>query len=221
MSDFLSAYGHYMFDFDGTLADSAGDVIACMKRSLALNGQPDAEISPFSIGPPLDQMFRTVQPELDEAQVRTLVDTYRDLYNSLENPSTRVYSGIPDVLDRLRARGAGLYVATNKANSSAVMQLRNLGLGAYFKDVMSADSRLDVLGRKLTKGEMIRELLEQHAIEPADAAMIGDSAYDMEGGRFAGVHTMAVLYGYSHPEALLALRPEFTVRSEDWAEYLG
>ena len=220
MSDFLSRYAAYIFDFDGTLADTAGDSIPCMHQALALHDLPDVDISPYDIGPPLDQIYQRLIPGLPDETAQALVLTFRDLYNNLEHPVTRLYPGILPVLERLRQRGAPCFVATNKSKLSSQLLLERLGVATFFTDVMCADSRFETLGRKLNKAEMITEILRRNALAPCDVVMIGDGIYDIEGGKAAGVHTMAVLYGYGRPEIMLSTGADAFVREADWKECL-
>ena len=220
MTDFLSRYSAYIFDFDGTLADTAGDSIPCMHKALALLNLPDAEISPYDIGPPLEQIYRRLIPNLSDADIAQLIPTFQKLYNSLENPVTQLYPGIVPVLERLVQRGALCCMATNKSLRSTLLLLERLGVAHLFTQVMCGDSLMESLGRKIDKAEMINVIIQQQAIAPHGCVMIGDSVYDIEGGKAAGVHTMAVLYGYGRAEVMLHTGADMIVRNADWREYL-
>ncbi len=218
--DFLSLYSAYILDFDGTLADTAGDIMRCMHEALARHHLPEVAISPYDIGPPLDKIFRQLVPDLPDETVLKLVQTYRELYNNQEHPLTRLYPGILPLLERLACRGALCCMATNKSQLSTLPLLEHLGVARYFSEVLCSDTLLESLGRKITKAEMIMEILKRRALDPATAIMIGDSAYDIEGGKAAGVHTMAVLYGYGRPEVMRATGADAFVCSADWKEYV-
>ena len=216
MQNFVHAYSAYIFDFDGTLSDSAGDVIASMHAALAAHKLPAQSISRFNIGPPIGDMFHELLPDLAPEAIEQLVVTFREIYNTSGTPLTVLFPGIIPLLDRLAARGARLFVATNKSKTSAFPILERLGVLPRFTCVMCGDSLLEELGRGISKAEMISHILTTCAIAPQDAVMIGDSTHDVEGGRKAGVHTVGVLYGYGRPEDVLAAGPEMVMDDPAW-----
>lgn len=220
MHSLLDAYSTYIFDFDGTLADSADDVIAAMHAAIAAHNLPQADITRFAIGPPIAAMFQELYPDMPPAAINRLVTTFRTLYNASGSPRTRLFAGIPAVLDHLDARNATLCIATNKARSSAFPILERLGVAHRFACVMCSDTLHETLGRGMSKAEMIGHVLHTLAVPPDHTVMIGDSPHDIKGGHSARVHTLGVLYGYGRPEDIMHATPEAVVTLPDWSEYL-
>lgn len=217
MSLLLDAYSSYIFDLDGTLANTAGDVMASMRAALVQNGLPDGDVTTDLIGPPLPEMYRMILGDVPEDLLGKLVQDYRKVYNASGTPLTTLFPGIPAVLQHLQARGARLFVATNKSCISTFPLLERLGIRNVFAGIMCPDALIDTLGREVSKFEMIRHILAHWDIDPMQSIMAGDSVPDVTSGISAGVHTLGVLYGYGRKDAILAAGPEWAVSDPAWA----
>ena len=71
-------------------------------------------------------------------------------------------------------------------------------------------------GRQLCKKDIIRLLMERHALDPASMVMVGDTALDIRGGNEQGIATIAALYGYGDKAKLLAERPRYLTDDPEW-----
>jgi phosphoglycolate phosphatase len=187
------------FDLDGTLIDSVPDLAQAIRRMLR---EIDA-------------------PDLDEAQVRSLVgdgveslverslltangteptageytsalDCFKRLYAEKLYDRSRVYDGIPETLTRLRARGIALCCVTNKWSLFAVPLLAAAGLDAEFELVLCADDR----ERRKPRPDMLLDASVRLGIVPAQLAMVGDSRADVAAAQAAGCPVAAVTWGY-------------------------
>lgn len=207
----LPSRSHFVFDLDGTLVDTAPDILALLSGVLHENGYPHPPLSRGLIGPPLEDMVRGICPGLGEEERRRLVLVYRRRYRECDYALSAVFPGLVPLLERLRAAGGRLYVATNKPEAVSRRLLGIKGLG--FDDIVSADS---VPGKRLSKEDMLRLLMERHGFGPERGVMTGDSALDVEGARKAGLLGVAALYGYGRAEALLGAEPDFIVDDAGW-----
>lgn len=165
------------------------------------------------IGPPLEMIFDTVASGVSPTQRALLVQEYRARYRVHTYKGSRVFRGIPPLLQRLGQQGVRLFVATNKPLDVTTGLLARKKLLPFFTGVICRDS---LPGKQLSKREMLEMLLERHRIAPTDAVMIGDSTLDMAGGRAAGMTTLAALYGYGNSADLLSTGPDLMVEDEDW-----
>lgn len=201
------------FDLDGTLVDSAPDILHLLRQVLMDAGLDVPPMDFHLIGPPLEEIFEIVAPSVSPEFRAELVLAYRALYRVDDYARSRVFSGIPGLLRSLREQGVPAFVATNKPEKVTRRLLDRKGLLPLFTDVASRDS---VEGRSLSKREMLDMLMARHGLSASSALMVGDSRLDISGGREAGARTAAALYGYGRKDVLLGEKPDFVVEDEGW-----
>lgn len=189
----------FLFDLDGTLADTGPAIMNCIRQTLTTLGYPPPE-APFLrqfVGPPLTESFRHLCG-MDPAETRLAIQTYRTLYLArgiLESP---LYPGMDRLLRRL-ARVAVLGVATSKQSPQARKILSMRGVESLFPVVVGDD------GVRPNKAAVIAEALRRLGDPPPEeAVMVGDRKYDVEGAKACGIETIGVRYGYSQPGELEA-----------------
>jgi phosphoglycolate phosphatase len=192
----------YVFDVDGTLLDSAGDICGTIVDVLAstpLRITNAAELRRY-IGVHLLDMFRDLLPEYSDAQHEELIASYRALYPARGHRATRVYPGVREALAALPGRKA---TATTKGSASTRAILEQFELAPYFDHVQGTDG----FAYKPAPDVLFASLAALGA-RPEDCLFVGDSAADMEAGRRAGVKICAVRYGYGDLEELARWRPD-------------
>lgn len=123
---------------------------------------------------------------------------YRERYSVQGLAECSVYPGVPELVQRLRDRGAKVVVATGKPTKFTVDILESAGLGGLFDDVLG--SEFD--GTRGQKWEVIAELLARHGSE--GAVMVGDRDNDVNGAKKCGIPCVGVAWGYAEPGELLA-----------------
>lgn len=186
-----------VFDLDGTLIDSAGELRAALNRALgALGRRPlsrrevTAMIGDGIVRLTERALAATGAPLADQA-LDHAVAMVRDAY--AETPPSALYAGARETLADLAGRGIALALCTNKPIDVTRQILDQLGLAALFQAVAGGDS----YATKKPDPMPVRGLLAQLGVTPAAAAMVGDSSNDILAGRGAGLATVAVTYGYS------------------------
>jgi phosphoglycolate phosphatase len=186
---------HLFFDLDGTLTDPAAGIIGSIQhalRTLSAEPWPDAELRRF-IGPPLRDSFREILATQDAELVETAIEHYRERFSARGLLENEVYPGIPEVLDDLVSGGFQMWIVTSKPTVFATRILDHFGLHARFSGVYGSE----LSGERSTKTELIAHVLGHERIHPAQACMIGDRRYDIEGARYhRGVRSLGVLWGY-------------------------
>jgi phosphoglycolate phosphatase len=196
-----------LFDLDGTIIDSRVPFVTSMNYALAANGHPQREpqeLLPY-LGPPTRIALAELVGDDDELIGPTLA-TYREHYARTSPETTRVYQGIPELLQSLHGRVL-LAVATSKIATSAVMLLEHLGLAELF-DVISGPLESALAEPKaVTVGQALAALISEDSDPSARAdgiksVMIGDRLYDVEGAREHGVPTIGVLWGAGSEQEL-------------------
>lgn len=186
---------HLFFDLDGTLADSSQGILNCFTATFTeLRVEvPTRETLKTLIGPPLENSFACF---LQSDQVTEAVSIYRKHYQTKGIKEVVLYPDIHDMLEGLVQRGYFLYVATSKHQPMALEMLRNLDIDKYFTGIFGS------LGAE-PKADVIQRGLDTHQVQKETSYMIGDTSFDMVGGRTKGLKTIGVTWGFGSSESLL------------------
>ncbi len=195
-----------IFDVDGTLVDSQGDILCAMSAAFESEGieRPAREVILSIVGLSLPQAFTRLTPEVD-AVVRTrLVESYKNAYADLRlrggPEASPLYPGIPELLDRLSAEDETLLaVATGKSRRGLTALLQSHGLTNRFVTTQVADDN-----PSKPHPAMLFNALQDAGVEAERAVMIGDTSFDMEMAQAAGIASIGVTWGY-HPRETLTL----------------
>lgn len=201
-----------LFDVDGTLSDSEAHILAAMTGAFTGAGltAPSRAAILSIIGLSLPVALARLAPELDEATRAALVSGYKQSYfvGRTAAPAP-LYAGAKACCLRLAARDEMLLgVATGKSRRGLDALIDHHGLAGLFATRQVADDNPS----KPHPG-MVLAALSEAGVEARDAVMIGDTTYDIEMGRAAGVAAIGVSWGY-HPVAdLLAAGADRIVTS--------
>ena len=186
-----------LFDLDGTLTDSGEGIINCATLALRHFGLPIpayADMRTF-VGPPLrDSFIRFGVPadQTDEA-----IRVYRSRYIPTGMFENTPYPGIRELLEKLRAEGYTLYVATSKPEEMSVTILEKFDLAKYFHRICGAS----IDSSRSTKDAVIAYLLESSGAKE-DMVMVGDTKYDILGAKAHGIPAIGVGWGYGKVEEM-------------------
>jgi phosphoglycolate phosphatase len=191
------AYRLVVFDWDGTLVDSIGSIVACTRAALADAGVPEPPEATIraAVGLGLTDVFSRFYPAAEPERQALVLDRYRhhwvETWHSRHDP----FPGAVETLAALAGSGALLAVATAKSRRGLVRDFERTGLGRWFH----ASRTVDECPPKPSP-EMLLELMAELGTRPGETLMVGDSRWDLEMARNAGVDAVAVLGG-AHPEA--------------------
>jgi pyrophosphatase PpaX len=204
-------YSAALFDLDGTLIDSAQDLVGSVRYALKHVGPdrepPEGKDILVQVGKPLEVILRELGYPADEASAGRFVDTYRAHYAEHFNEHTKPYPGVEDVLEFLKASGVRLALVTTKHQAQADFTVEAFGLAQYFDYVHGWQE-----GRQhKPHPEPVLTALGRLGVQPGAAIMVGDSELDIESAKAAGVATCAVTYGFRPAWFLRAFRPDFLV----------
>jgi phosphoglycolate phosphatase len=202
-------YRLIVFDWDGTLFDSAAVITDCIQeaaREMALT-VPDRRTASHVIGLGLNDSLRHALPDLAPERYADFLARYRRLFVEREDSLT-LFPGVPELLSELRERGHLLAVATGKPRRGLERALQGSRVGQLF-----AASRCGDETHSKPHPAMLLELMAELALERRDLLMIGDTSHDLGMARNAGVDAVAVAYGAHPPESLQALEPRACVAS--------
>lgn len=201
-----------IFDLDGTLADSAGDIRASLRRAASetLGVKGDFAVPDYALGLPLKEALAASVPGIGEADSLRVCARFREIYDSSEYPLTRLMPGVMSSLSQLSVAGMVLLVATNKPAKPAGRILRKLGIDGFFSEVCSPDS---LQGERLSKARMIELLLSSNKLDRSSALMVGDSEQDILAARDAGIGCAYLLSGYGGADGILKEKPDFILQT--------
>lgn len=183
-----------LFDLDGTLADTAPDLIAAVNRILAEEGRaplPDAALRPLvSKGGRalLACAFADLGPEAREP----LLPRFLDAYAQALAVHTRPFDGVEGLLAAIEARGWPWGIVTNKPEGLAVGVVEGLGWSTRSKALVGGDT----LTVRKPAPEPLWLAAERLGVAPADCLYVGDDARDIEAAKAAGMPSAAALWGY-------------------------
>jgi len=204
----VNRYANILFDLDGTIADSAPDIIACVRGAFAeVFGAAAPPVKADLIGFQLKEILLGIDPSLSPEDIGRLTAAFRGIYDECGFPGTRLYAGAAEALAELKTAGARLFLVTNKPDKPTRALLLKFGLDV-FEEVVCPDS---VPGRRMTKSEMIGRLLGLRSLEKKETVMIGDFETDILAARENGIAAIAALYGYGDAAKLRALAPDRTL----------
>jgi phosphoglycolate phosphatase len=190
----ISAPRSILFDFDGTLVDSAPSILAALEQALQQSGvTPAVPLAPALIGPPLRRTLATLAGSEDAALLDRLAAAFREAYDTRGYQLTAIYPGVIAMLEALHGAKIGLYIVTNKRIKPTRLILEHFGWTAWFSGIHALDSLQPAAPNKVT---LVREVLRQHALGAASTWMIGDSAEDRQSALDNGLRFLAASWGY-------------------------
>ena len=193
-------YDCYLFDFDGTLADTGEGIRKSVGHSLAgmgLEVPPDAVLNRF-IGPPLHDCYVDIIG-LTDAEAELAIGIYRERYVDTGLYESHIYPGIAQLLRALKRRGAWVAIASAKPQFMLERVAEHFGLRDCFDAIVGVG-----LGRhSADKRDLLLSALPE-GTDPARACMVGDRLYDMEAAKALGMGAVGADYGYSAPGELAA-----------------
>jgi pyrophosphatase PpaX len=187
-----------LFDLDGTVVDSGGIILASMRhatRTVLGREIPDEALMAAVGGPGLEQQMRVLGPE----HVEELIRVYRE-HNEPLHDELRVCVGMDDVLVALKEQGRKLGVVSAKRRRTVELAFASVEIGHLFDVVVGGDEH----ERQKPEPDLLLLALERLGAEPAIAAYVGDSPFDMQAARAAGMHAVGVTWGGIHQRGLLS-----------------
>lgn len=198
-------YQLVIFDWDGTLMDSAPRIVAAMQaaaRDLKWRVLGDEAIRDI-IGLGLPEALAVLYPDRSVSDRQLLQSRYGEFFRQADSRPAPFFPGVEAGIERLRQTGGcRLAVATGKSRRGLNRAFTHADCGRWFDHSRTAD-----LTRSKPHPQMLEELLAESGVAAADAVMIGDTEYDLEMARVIGMDRVAVTYGVHARERLMASQP--------------
>jgi phosphoglycolate phosphatase len=190
-----------VFDWDGTLSDSTGAIVACLQQACADLDLPvpDEDKARHVIGLGLEDALAFIAPGLARADYGKLAERYRLRFIT---QTTGLYPGTEALLGQLIARGHRLAIATGKSSRGLQRSLSELGIARYFSAWRCADQCAPK-----PAPDMLTELMDEFGVNAGNMLMIGDTTHDLQMAASADVVAVAICHGAHRRETLEAMRP--------------
>ena len=206
-------YSTLLFDLDGTITDPAEGIansVAYALEKFGITVEDHTTLYRF-IGPPLLDSFRDFYGFTDE-QAQQALGFYREYYAVKGITENRLYDGMRELLRDLQREGYQLLVATSKPELYARRIFDDMGLTAYF-DVIAGS---DMAETRAEKAQVVAYALRQAGLtDRAQALMIGDRKFDVEGAAKEGLPCAGVLFGYGDREELTTAGAKYIAETVD------
>ena len=196
-------YKVYIFDLDGTLLDTLGDLAAAVNYALREHGMPEHSIDDVRrfVGNGVRKLMERAIPDgTANPEFEATFATFRQYYMAHSLDTTRPYDGIPETLAALKTRGCRLAVVSNKM-MAATQELCHY----FFPDTIEvAIGENEAEGiRKKPAPDTVFAALRQLGVGKDDAVYVGDSDVDLETARQSGLPCITVLWGFRDRDFLI------------------
>lgn len=211
-------YQLLVFDWDGTLMDSADHIAQSIQQAAEyLNlPVPSDEAARDVIGLGLPEAVARLFPDADESVLTALSNGYTQRYLTSRKP-TAFFTGTVDMLHHLVEQGYWLAVATGKSRRGLDRALRDTEMMDLFVATRCADESFSK-----PHPQMLLDILDYTGLSASQAVMIGDTEYDMQMAVNAGVDAVGVGCGVHTPERILAAGAEVCLPlTTDLSDYLA
>lgn len=196
----MRRYELIIFDLDGTLLDSAAKILGCLAAAATDVGiaHPGEEAARNIIGLGMEEAMAALFPDVQAAQRQQFLVRFREHYLYLDTTEITCFPGVPQGLRQLTQDGYRLAIATGRPRRGLERVLAQTGLQSLFVASRCAD---EVHSKPHPR--MLQEILEETNAHAEQAVVVGDTVYDMQMARSAGVDALAVSYGVHQADHLL------------------
>jgi phosphoglycolate phosphatase len=183
-----------IFDFDGTLIDSAPGILHAFAEALRETGiEPCKPLDHNLIGPPLTETLRRLSGSNDEALIQSLTESFKRHYDTTGVVTTSAYPGIEAMLDHFAQAGMAMHISTNKRLSVTGAILDHLGWRDRFVSVYA----LDMIEPRLPgKTQLLTKQLAEQQLDPTSTVYVGDKYEDGEAAEANGLAFHYASWGY-------------------------
>ncbi len=192
-----------VFDWDGTLMDSAAVIVASIQAASRDIGadEPSDEAARHIIGLGLSEAIAALFPDMPTEDYSRLADRYR-VHFTAQDAEIPLFAGAEEAIQELHAEGFLLAVATGKGRRGLDRVLDHTGLRPYFHATRCADESFSK-----PHPQMLLELMERLGAMPDKTLMIGDTSHDLQMAVNAGVPCVGAAYGAHPREGLMEFVP--------------
>lgn len=201
-------YSNFLFDLDGTLIDSFGDIKHSIEGSYDLVLKQTVVLLRHHVGPPLLDMIETLTPGLPEQSKQALVEAFRYSYDNSNYGLTTVIPGVRTLLSGLCDKR--LFLVTNKPYNPTLRITDKLNIHRYFKDILSPDK---FGGKPYSKTQLIKCIIDSYNLDPKQSIMIGDSRHDVAAATANAMDSIFLTDGYEDIDSIQSENPTYIFKN--------
>ena len=199
----MNSFSTYIFDLDGTLLDTLGDLAASVNYALRTHGMPEHSIDDVRrfVGNGVRKLMQRAIPDGEtNPDFEATFATFRQYYMAHSLDTTRPYDGIPETLAALKARGCRLAVVSNKMMAATQELIRH-----FFPDTIEVAIGEDEAAgiRKKPAPDTVFTALRQLGVGKERSVYVGDSDVDIQTAANAGLPCISVLWGFRDQDFLI------------------
>lgn len=213
-------YKFCVFDMDGTVVNSIGDIAAAMNRSLEKLGYKTYGEDAYCkmVGDGMDILCRRAIQGESEEEVQKLIATYKADYINHCCEKSVIYDGVAELVHSLNKNGVMCAILSNKPQDQANEVSDKLFAEGMFKEVIGQTAKFPIKPAP----DSLLWLLDEYGVEKSEVAYIGDTNVDMQLGKSAGVFTVGVTWGFRDEAELREAKADAIANTaEELAKILG
>lgn len=209
----MRMYKLVIFDLDGTLLNTLGDIAAAGNHALEQMCKPTHPVEAYKlfVGNGIPNLIHRILPEghtdAEHEQCHAIFNGY---YSAHKSDRTVPYSGMKELLERLRDQGVVCVVNTNKAHEFSA-ELLKAAFGDSVRDLIGFGAGYPAKPAP----DAATELCSRYGADKSEALYVGDSSVDMQTAAAAGIDSCAVLWGFRSYEELSAFAPRYMVNTAE------
>jgi phosphoglycolate phosphatase len=198
-------FANILFDLDGTLVDTAPDIINCLRKAYNVLPQyQDLQINPAVIGPPLQEVALAITPQINQDELGKFTAEFRLCYDNNTFSKTKLFPEVGKTLCLLKESNFKLFVVTNKPLLSSTKILQKLEIANFFEGVYTPD-----LYGQATKTKLVEVVIKEKNLISGKTLMVGDLISDILAGKDNKTKTAAACYGYGETRELKEAKPDY------------
>ena len=187
------AEDNLIFDLDGTLFDSAPEILVCLKKALQLNNiDINDNLNNSIIGPPLKETLKNLVQKKDTVKIDKIIENFIELYDSDYCYKTKLYKGVQETL-KILEKNKNLILITNKRIVPTEKMLKNSKIIELFDNYFSVDPSDQ---SKKDKSTLISKTIKDYKINPQNTAYIGDTMGDFIASKKNNIKFIFAGWGY-------------------------
>jgi len=186
-----------VFDFDGTLVDSLQDVLDSLKLAFEKCG---VTVKAYDTGKIMQLQLRetigAIAPGITVKQTDQVIGRFREIYDSIDYPNTRLMPTVAELLPKLRERSVGMFIVSNKRTVPTLRILDKFNIRRFFTAIYNHDMNAE---KTVSKRDMIVHVVEKHHLQKELTVYIGDTEVDVVASKESGIRSIIVSNGYGNP----------------------
>ena len=193
-----------VFDWDGTLMDSAAHIVNCLQIAISelnLPAKTDNELKNI-IGLGLREALIALYPQGNEDDFNALTAHYRKHFFDQNHESCELFEGARELIEELHAKDYFLAVATGKGRNGLDKVLKETGMDELFPITRCADE-----SHSKPHPQMLLDIIDWYGVDANETIMVGDTEYDLLMANNADAHSVGVTYGVHEEQRLLNCNP--------------